>query len=126
MGKNSHEKMIVWQMADKLDFLTQKYLRRIPEKEYKLKSQIDSASDSVGANFVEGYYNNSLKEYIRFCRYSRRSVAEVLERFRRALRKNFLSEQEFGEIEDCAIKTGYLFDRLIQSLEKIKVLKSDS
>lgn len=54
-----HEKMIVWQNMDKLDVLVQKILKNIPRYEYKMKSQIDNASDSVSANFVEGYYSGS-------------------------------------------------------------------
>ena len=62
----SHKKMIVWQMADKLDVLIQNILNKMPRTEFKLREQLDSASDSVGSNFVEGYYSNSLAEYIRF------------------------------------------------------------
>jgi len=54
---NPHQKMVVWQMIDKLDFLVQEILNKIPNYEYKIKKQIDSASDSMGANFVEGYYS---------------------------------------------------------------------
>lgn len=118
--KQSHEKMIVWQMADKLDMIVQDILKEIPKNEFKVRSQIDSASDSIGSNFVEGYYSGSLGDYIRFCRYSRRSCAELQERVRRALRKGYINEEMFKKFNECAIKTGYLYDRLIQSLLKKK------
>jgi four helix bundle protein len=115
-SKQSHEKMIVWQMSDELDKMVQEILKYIPKTEYKTRSQIDNASDSIGSNFVEGYYTGSLGDYIRFCRYSRRSCAELQERVRRVLRKNYINEQLFNKFNECAIKTGYLYDRLIKSL----------
>jgi four helix bundle protein len=115
-----HEKMIVWQNMDRLDELVQKILKGIPKHEFKMKSQIDSASDSIGANFVEGYYSGSLGEYLRFLRYSKRSLGELRERVRRVKRKNYLKDCEFDDFDDCAVKTMYLLDRLIQSLKRKK------
>jgi len=115
-----HKKMIVWQMADNLDALIQKVLDKIPRQEFKLREQLDSATDSVGSNFVEGYYANSLPEYIRFCGYSKRSLGEVQQRMRRILRKRYVSEGEYKEIDSVAGRTMYLFNRLIDSLERRK------
>lgn len=112
-----HKKMIVWQMADKLDELIQKILHRIPRYAYKLREQLDSATDSVVSNFVEGYYANSLAEYLRFCGYSKRSLGEVQQRMRRILRKQYVSKREYDEIDQVAGKTMYLFNRLINALE---------
>jgi four helix bundle protein len=117
-----HKKMIVWQNADKIDILTQNILKHIPKTEFKLRSQIDSASDSIGANFVESYYSGSLAEYLRFLSYGKRSLGELQERIRRAWRKGYVKENELNEFDDLAIKTMYLFDRLIQSL-KVKLLQ---
>jgi four helix bundle protein len=115
----SHEKLIAWQMADKLDKMVQEeILPNIPRNEYKTKSQIDDASDSVGSNIVEGYYSGSTNEYVRFLRYSRRSCGELQERVRRAVRKGYINEDLFGRFKEVNIKTGYIIDRLIQSLER--------
>lgn len=121
-----HQKMIIWQNTDKLDIIVQDILRSIPKREFKLRSQIDSASDSVGANFVEGYYSGSLAEYIRFNRYGKRSLGELRERVRRTLRKGYILNSQFDAFEDCAIKTMYLFDRLIHSLEDKQARDFDS
>lgn len=83
-----HEKMIVWQMADKLDiFVQDRVIPLIPKRQFKTIDQIDSASDSVGANFVEGYYADSIGDYIRFLRYGKRSCGELMERVRRCFEK---------------------------------------
>ncbi len=116
-----HKNMIVWQMADKLDKYIQKViLKKIPRYEYKIRTQIDSASDSISANFVEGYYSGSLNEYIRFCKYSRRSIGELHDRVERTLRKEYIAQDEFNKFEDISIKTGFLFDRLLNSLNNKK------
>lgn len=117
VNKKDHEKMIVWQMADRVDREIQNILKLAPKNEYKFKSQIDSASDSIGSNFIEGYYSGSIKEYIRFLRYSRRSCAELQERVRRISRKGYLSDERIARLLDMIIKLGYLIDRLIHSLE---------
>ena len=114
----SHKKLIAWQMADQLDKVVQEILECIPKNEYKTRSQIDNCSDSVGSNIVEGHYSGLVKEFIRFLRYSRRSVGELQERVRRVLRKKYINEALFDKFEDIAIKTGYIIDRLIQSKEK--------
>ena len=114
--------MIVWQNMDKLDILVQKILEKIPIYSFKMKSQIDNASDSTGANFVEDYYSGSLAEYLRFLRYSKRSLGELRERVRRVKRKGYIIDGVYDEFNDCAIKTMYLLDRLILSLRNKKGL----
>jgi four helix bundle protein len=99
-------------------------LKKIPWREFKIRSQIDSASDSVGANFVEGYYSGFLPEYIRFLSYSRRSLGELQERIRRILRKGYIDETEYDDFDERASKTMYLMNRLIYSLKK-KNVQSD-
>ena len=114
--KQNHEKMIVWQMADRVDYAVQNILKKVPFREFSMRRQIDSASDSIGSNFIEGYYSNSTKEFLRFCRYARRSAGELQERLRRVLRKGFITVKEYEDAADIVIKTGYLLDRLMLAL----------
>jgi len=123
MKRADHKKMIVWQNIDKLDILVQEILKYIPRYGYKTRSQIDNASDSIGSNFVEGYYSDSLGEYIRFEKYAKRSLAELHERVRRIFRKGYINEKTYNKFDDLAIKTMYLFDRLITSLEELRKKK---
>lgn len=119
VGKG-YKKMIVWQSIDELDMIVQSVLKKIPKNEFKIRSQIDNASASVGANFVEGYYSGFLPEYIRFLTYSRRSLGELQERVRRVLRKGYIVEIEYGKFDERACKTMYLLNRLIYSLKDKK------
>lgn len=113
-----HKNMIVWQSIDQLDTLVQNIIKKIPRCELKMRSQIDNASDSIGANFIEGYYSGFLPEYIRFLSYSRRSLGELQERVRRLLRKGHIDEKEYNEFDERASKTMFLLNRLVYSLKR--------
>ncbi|MDP2684581.1 MAG: four helix bundle protein [bacterium] len=121
-----HTKMIVWQEIDKMDIIIQDVLKYIPKGEFKTKSQIDTASDSIGSNFVEGYYSGSLGEYIRFLNYAKRSNGELHERVRRIFRKTYISEELYNKFEDNCIRVMYLLDRTIQSLQNKKIQEAKS
>lgn len=119
-GGFGHTKMIVWQEIDKMDTIVQEILKRIPKGEFKTRSQIDTASDSVGSNFVEGYYSGSLGEYIRFLNYSKCSNGELHERIRRIFRKQYINKELYDKFEDNCIRVMYLIDKTRQSLENKK------
>ena len=113
-----HTKMIVYQNIDKIDIIVQqRILPNVPRYNKTLREQVDTASDSVGANFVEGYYSGSISEYLRFLRYSKRSLGELQERIRRCLRKKYICKNIYIEFENLVNQTMYLFNRLMTSLE---------
>ena len=119
MGNNQgHKWMRVWQNAGKMEGLAQKVIKKIPKFNYQLKSQIDRASNSIIANFVEGYYSGSTLEYLRFVKYSKRSLGELLQHFQSCLSRNYINKEEFYELETLSWQTRYLIDRLIRSLKK--------
>ncbi len=124
--KKGHKGMVVWQNIDLLDTIVQRILKKIPRNEYKLRTQIDNASDSIGANFVEGYYRGFLQEYIKFLTYSRRSLGELQERIRRVLRKGYIAQGEYDDFDEHASKTMYLLNRLIYSLKEKQIVRNDT
>ncbi len=114
-----HKKMIIWQNIDRIDvFVHEMILPKIHSYKRWLRSQIESALDSVGANFVEGYYSGSIREYLRFIRYSKRSLTELRDRIERCVRKKIVSEELFESFEKLACQTLYLYGRLISALER--------
>lgn len=118
-GDYGHRKMIVWRNLDKIEEIVQKVvLKRIPSNLFMLTDQIDRACSSSVANFIEGYYSGSRKEYIRFLRYSKRSLAELQDWTRRCFHKSFIVKDIYDKTDDLIIKTIYLLNRLINSLEK--------
>lgn len=122
-NKYGHRRMIVWQNFDRIEIMIYgKILKCIPKRQFQLLDQIDRACGSCMANFVEGYYSGSTKEYIRFPRYSKRSLAELQDWVRRSHHKEFISKDVYCIFDDLAIKTLYLLNRLISSLH-LKTLK---
>ena len=117
-NRGPHTKIIAWKEAVILDDIVRKLLSNIRYLDFKLKSQIINAVASIIANIVEGYYGRTTGDYIRFCRYSRRSCAELRERMILLLKQNNLNNSDFIEFDECAIRVGYLIDRLIAGLEK--------
>jgi four helix bundle protein len=111
-----HKWMRVWQNADRLEQLTQKVIKKIPAFNFRLRSQIDRASNSIVANFVEGYYSGSTLEYLRFIKYGKRSLGELQQHFQSCLHRKYISGEEFNELNTLCWQTMYLFDRLIRSL----------
>ena len=112
-----HRKMIVWQNLDKIEYIIhRKILINIPKNCFQLRDQIDRAVSSCCANFIEGYYSGSIKEYVRFLKYSKRSLAELQYWVRNVYFRGFISESLHFEIDDLIIKSIYLLNRLIASL----------
>ena len=121
--KYGHRKMIVWQNLDKIEaFIQNHVLGYIPKDCFKLRDQIDRSCSSCVANFIEGYYSGSIREYIRFLRYSKRSQAELQDWIRRCYHKSLLPKSTHYEFDDLAIRTLYLTNRLLSSLMQ-KIIK---
>ena len=120
MAENSygHRKMIVWQKLDLIDKMVQsEILPSIPKNCFQLLDQTDRSCSSSVANFIEGYYSGSPKEYIRFLHYSKRSLAELQDWVRRLLHKGFLSDEKYLRFDDLSIKTMFFLNRLINALK---------
>ncbi len=112
-----HKGYAIWRNYERLEeLLLRKIIPMIPRNRYKLVDQIDRSLTSVGANFIEGYYSGSTREFIRFSRYSRRSLAEVEYWTKYCFNKRFVPESLFKQAESLFARTGYLIDRLIFSL----------
>ena len=90
------EKLIIWQKA--MDWGEEIYSLsgQFPRSEmYNLTSQIRRASDSIALNIAEGSILQSNKEFSKFLSYAVRSIAEVVTCLYKAIRRKYLSENEF-------------------------------
>lgn len=90
------ENLIIWQktmdLGEHMNLLTKKNPK---EEIYNLSSQLRRASDSVALNISEGSILQSNAEYRKFLGYSIRSLAEVVTCLHKAIRRNYLSKQDF-------------------------------
>ena len=114
-----HKKLVVWKNIEELtNIVCSRILPMVPKTKFKLRDQIERAASSIGANLIEGYYSGSTKEFIRFLRYSRRSLSELGYWLNFCCKIKLISESLFDSSDDLLIRTGYLLDRLTQSLRR--------
>jgi four helix bundle protein len=94
-GARHFTELIVWQLADQhrveVFALTERTSLR---RDFKLRSQIDDAADSVCRNIAEGFGSESHREFARFLRIARRSLNEVQDGFRSAQIKRHIVEDD--------------------------------
>jgi four helix bundle protein len=73
-------KLIVWQKAIQLFELVWKIAFVEAKIDFKLRSQLADAAQSISANISEGYGRRSINEYIQFLYYALGSLAETMTR----------------------------------------------
>jgi len=117
-SKFKFEKLIIWQKAmefgEKIYVLTNKF----PKAEiFNLTSQIRRAVDSIALNISEGAIGQSALEFKRFVGISIRSLAEVVTCLHKAIRRNYISKDEFHEYYDEAYN---LMNMMVAFRGKIK------
>ena len=93
------ESLRIWHLsldlADEVDLLAQNF----PKHEiYSLSSQIKRAANSVSLNIVEGSTGLSNAEFKRFLVIANRSALEVVGCLYLAKRRNYISDEKFGEL----------------------------
>ena len=103
------EKLEIWKLAIDLADGVHNLTRKFPKEEmFSLSSQMKRASDSVSLNIAEGSTGQSDPEQLRFLGYAQRSGLEVVNCLYLALRRNYISQQEFNkfysELENLTIK----------------------
>ncbi len=94
-GARHFTELIIWQLADQVREQVFALTRKHPfVADFKLRSQIDDAADSVCRNIAEGFGCKSDKEFARFVRIGRRSLNEVQDGFRSALLKGHVTDSD--------------------------------
>jgi four helix bundle protein len=93
------EELKVWHisvdLSNEIDLLTQKF----PKQElYSLSSQIKRAADSVVLNIAEGSTGQSVPEFKRFLGISLRSAVEVVACLFLAIKRNYITKDEFDHL----------------------------
>ena len=97
------EDLEIWQLARNQCRLVYSFIKREPfSKDYKLVSQINSASGSVMDNIAEGFDRGSRKEFMNFLSIAKGSSGEVKSQLHRAADRNYISEDEFKTAYELA------------------------
>lgn len=88
--------------------------------DFKLKSQLRDAAQSVSANIAEGDGRRTLPEYIQFLYFAKGSLAESLTRVIGLQTVKLISPDDFGNFDQLHYEVENKLLRLIESLENKK------
>jgi four helix bundle protein len=116
--KFKFENLIIWQKAMEYGESIFELSRGFPKDEiYNLSSQIRRAGDSIALNISEGSIGQSNPEFKRFMGMAIRSLAEVVTCLHKALRRKYISDDEFHEHYEYAYN---LMNMMVAFKGKIK------
>ena len=94
-GARHYSELVSWQLADALRVVIFKFTRWPPfATDFRHKSQMEDAIDSVCRNIAEGFGCESHGEFDRYLEVSRRSLNEVCDSLRSAQLKGYISAKD--------------------------------
>ncbi len=112
-----YKKYMVWQKSHKLVLKTYAFTNTFPKNEqYNLTSQINRAALSIPTNIAEGCGRNGQKEFIRFLNISSGSATELDYLFLLAKDLNFISEEDYLNLNEELIEIRKMLFALIQKI----------
>jgi len=122
MKINKFEDLKIWQLALKItkeiyDITAKKEF----SKDFSLRDQIRRAIVSVSSNIVEGFEKNNNNEFIRFLKIAKGSTGEVRNQFYIALAINYITKNEFDNLNEKLVDLANQIGKLISYLEKQKL-----
>jgi four helix bundle protein len=91
------------------------------KKNYRLIDQMEGSSGSIMDNIAEGFERGNRTEFILFLGYAKGSSGEFRSQLYRALNRNYVSEKEFDELYELAVKISGLLQKFIEYLLKTEI-----
>jgi len=116
-------KLIVWQKAIQLFELVWKIAFVEANIDFKLRSQLADAAQSISANISEGYVRRSVNEYIQFLYYALGSTAETMTR---AVGLKQTEQISSGRFEAFDVLHYEVENRLLRLIEKLEQKRDDA
>jgi|SRR6266480_3570814 len=111
-------KLIVWQKAIQLFDLVWKTAFIDAKIDFKLRSQLADAAQSVSANISEGYGRRYITEYIQFLYYALGSMGETMTRAIGLKQTEQISTERFHDFDSLHYEVENRLLRLIDKLEQ--------
>jgi four helix bundle protein len=115
-------KLIVWQKAIQLFELVWKIAFMEAKIDFKLRSQLADAAQSVSANISEGYGRRSINEYIQFLYYALGSLAETMTR---AIGLKQTKQIPAARFHDFDLVHYEVENRLLRLIDKLEQKRED-
>ncbi len=115
-----YRKLEVWQKAISLFVHVNGFCREHPGVDFRLRSQILNAAQSVSANIAEGYCRKGLNEYRQFLYIALGSLGELLTRFVGLHAAGLITDERFDAFDALHYHVENMILRLIHSLQEMK------
>ena len=112
-------KLEVWQKAVELHKIVRETVEST-KVDYKSKSQIVDAAQSVSSNISERYSRRSIKEYLQSLYISLGSLSETLRRSIGLLTTKQITQEQFQKIDVVHYEVENKLLRLVESLQRKK------
>ena len=110
-------KLEVWNIAIALFKFTYDLINKISFLDFKLKSQILDAAQSISANIAEGYGRKSINEYLYFLNVSLGSLAELITRIIGLKEVEIINLADFDELDKRHYEVENKLLALVRSLQ---------
>ena len=118
----TYRDLIAWQKTMQLTGMIYRETRGMPSEErYGLTSQMRRAAVSIPSNIAEGYGRQSRKDYLKFLRIARGSLAELQTQVEIAARLRMMDPSE--PLRLLLEETDRVLQGLIRSLEKTERMR---
>ncbi|SRR6266498_3542085 len=106
-----------WKLGRELSFKIGQYIDEGKfRRSYRLIHQMEGSSGSIMDNIAEGFERGTKLEFIQFLGYSKGSCGEFRSQLYRALDRNYLTQIEFEELRELAIRISGLLQKFIEYL----------
>ncbi|MBX9726868.1 MAG: four helix bundle protein [Rickettsiales bacterium] len=116
---SSYKDLVVWQKATQLALFVYKATKSFPKEEmYGLTSQIRRCSVSVPSNIAEGSERNSTRDFLRFINMAHGSLAELETQFYIAQQLEYVSAENYEQLQTKAAEIGRMLNGLAKKLEE--------
>jgi four helix bundle protein len=118
VSKSGYKDLVAWQKGMKLVGLIYDVTDGFPANEmYGLVSQLRRAAVSVPSNIAEGKAHYSNRDFVRFLRHSRGSLAEIETQVLIAEQRKYLSVEQAKQLAEQLDELGRILSELINSLQ---------
>jgi four helix bundle protein len=108
----------VWKLAHQLTLEVYMISKKFPSSEmYGLTSQVRRSISSVPTNIIEGQSRQYKKEFIQFLYIAKGSIEEANYQLFLAKDLNYISLEEYNELDSMCIRIKMMLHKLIKSLK---------
>jgi four helix bundle protein len=119
MSQSSYKDLIAWQKGMELVAMIYDAIEGFPSHEqFGLTSQLRRAAVSVPSNIAEGKAHYSNRDFVRFLRHARGSLAEIETQVLIARQRKYLSAETTTGLAEKLDELGRILSGLINSLNQ--------